>query len=270
MATTKNSVELGNRKTLGLWSMVTSFFEQIGSLTIFSLRFFQDVFFPPYEFGQVKRHLDELGSRSLPLVGTTGFIVGLILAMQTRPTLYRFGADAYLPAMVAISFLRELGPVITALIVAGRVSSGIGAELGSMRVTEQIDAMEVSGIDPFKFLVVTRVLACIILLPLLTAIVNALGLFGAYVSIVLESSMSWRLYWNSVIQSLTFADLVPGIAKTAIFGFIIGIVGSHQGYNTTGGTVGVGKASTTAVVLSSLLVIFVDMILVKITVWIWG
>jgi phospholipid/cholesterol/gamma-HCH transport system permease protein len=139
-----------------------------------------------------------------------------------------------------------------------------------MRVTEQIDAMEVSGIDPFKFLVVTRVLACIILLPLLTAIVNALGLFGAYVSIVLESSMSWRLYWNSVIQSLTFADLVPGIAKTAIFGLIIGIVGSHQGYNTTGGTVGVGKASTTAVVLSSLLIIFVDMILVKITVWIWG
>ena len=251
-------------------SLVSSFFEQIGSLTIFSWWFIRSVLFPPYEFGEVRRHLDELGSRSLPLVGTTGFIVGLILAMQTRPTLFRFGADAYLPAMVAISFVRELGPVITALIVAGRVSSGIGAELGSMRVTEQIDAMEVSGIDPFKFLVVTRVLACIILQPLLTAIVNALGLFGAYISILIESDISWTLYWESVIRSLTFADVIPGLAKTTIFGFIIGIVGCHQGYRTTGGTVGVGKASTTAVVLSSLLIIFVDMILVKITVWVWG
>jgi phospholipid/cholesterol/gamma-HCH transport system permease protein len=256
--------------TLGVRALVMRFFEQVGSLTIFSFRFLGNVFFPPYEFGEVRRHLDELGSRSLPLVGVTGFIIGLILAMQTRPTLFRFGADAYLPAMVAISFVRELGPVITALIVAGRVSSGIGAELGSMRVTEQIDAMEVSGIDPFKFLVVTRVLACIILQPLLTAIVNGLGLIGSYVAVAIESDMSWQLYWNSVTQSLTFSDLVPGIAKTLIFGFIIGIVGSHQGYKTTGGTVGVGRASTTAVVLSSLLIIFVDMILVKITVWVWG
>jgi phospholipid/cholesterol/gamma-HCH transport system permease protein len=268
--TMNGTSDIGSRRRAGLWHLAASFFEQIGSLATFSLRALQNIFLPPYEFGEIKRHLDELGSRSLPLVGTTGFIVGLIIAMQTRPTLFRFGADAYLPAMVAISFVRELGPVITALIVAGRVSSGIGAELGSMRVTEQIDALEVSGIDPFRFLVVTRVLACIILQPLLTAIVNGLGLFGAYVSIVIESDISWRLYWNSVIQSLTLADVVPGLAKTAIFGFIIGIVGCHQGYRTTGGTAGVGKASTTAVVLSSLLIIFVDMILVKITVWIWG
>jgi phospholipid/cholesterol/gamma-HCH transport system permease protein len=265
-----NDTHAAKATTFGFLSLMARFFEQVGSLTIFSVRFLGSVLFPPYEFGEVKRHLDELGSRSLPLVGVTGFIVGLILAMQTRPTLFRFGADAYLPAMVAISFVRELGPVITALIVAGRVSSGIGAELGSMRVTEQIDAMEVSGIDPFKFLVVTRVVACIILQPLLTAIVDGLGLLGSYVAVAIESDMSWQLYWNSVTQSLTFADLVPGIAKTLIFGFIIGLVGSHQGYKATGGTVGVGRASTTAVVLSSLLIIFVDMILVKITVWIWG
>jgi phospholipid/cholesterol/gamma-HCH transport system permease protein len=265
-----NEIHVAEAATLGLWPLAVRFFEQVGSLTIFSVRFLGSVLLPPYEFGEVKRHLDELGSRSLPLVGVTGFIVGLILAMQTRPTLFRFGADAYLPAMVAISFVRELGPVITALIVAGRVSSGIGAELGSMRVTEQIDAMEVSGIDPFRFLVVTRVLACIILQPLLTAIVDGLGLFGSYVAIAIESDMSWRLYWDSVTQSLAFADLVPGIAKTLIFGFIIGIVGSHQGYKAAGGTIGVGRASTTAVVLSSLLIIFVDMILVRITVWIWG
>ena len=249
--------------------VLSRFFEQAGSLAVFSLRFIPNVFSPPYEFAEVRRHLDDLGSKSLPLAGITGFIVGLIIAMQTRPTLFRFGADAFLPAMVAISFVRELGPVITALIVAGRVSSGIGAELGSMRVTEQIEAIEVSGIDPYKFLVVTRVLACVILQPLLTAIVNAVGLFGAYIAVVLESSMSWRLYWDSVIHSLAFADVIPGLAKTAVFGFIIGIVGCHQGYHAKGGTVGVGKASTTSVVLSSMLIIFTDMILVKLTVWIW-
>jgi phospholipid/cholesterol/gamma-HCH transport system permease protein len=250
-------------------SLLSRFLEQTGSLAVFGLRFFPNVLLPPYEPGEIRRHLDDLGSKSLPLAGITGFIVGLIIAMQTRPTLFRFGADAYLPAMVSISFVRELGPVITALIVAGRVSSGIGAELGSMRVTEQIEAIEVSGIDPYKFLVVTRVLACILLQPLLTAIVNAVGLFGAYVAVAIESSMSWKLYWDSVIQSLTFADLIPGLAKTAIFGYIIGIVGCHQGFHAEGGTVGVGRASTTSVVLSSMLIIFTDMILVKLTVLIW-
>ncbi|HCA79927.1 MAG TPA: ABC transporter permease [Bacteroidetes bacterium] len=248
---------------------LTGKFEHAGSLAAFSGKFFVHVLFPPYEFGEVRKHLDELGSRSLPLAGITGFIVGLILAMQTRPTLFRFGADSFLPAMVAISFVRELGPVITALIVAGRVSSGIGAELGSMRVTEQIDAIEVTGIDPYKFLVVTRVLACILLQPLLTAIVNAIGLFGSYVAVAIESSMSWRLYWDSVVHSLTFADLIPGLAKTTVFGFIIGIVGCHQGYNARGGTEGVGRASTSAVVVSSMLIIFADMILVKVTVLLW-
>jgi phospholipid/cholesterol/gamma-HCH transport system permease protein len=244
-------------------------FEQAGSLALFAGKFFTRVLFPPYELGEVRKHLDELGSRSLPLAATTGFIVGLIIAMQTRPTLFRFGADAFLPAMVAISFVRELGPVITALIVAGRVSSGIGAELGSMRVTEQIDAIEVTGIDPYKYLVVTRVVACILLQPLLTVIVDAIGLFGSYVAVAIESSMSWRLYWDSVVHSLTFADLIPGVAKTAIFGFIIGIIGCHQGYNAHGGTEGVGRASTSSVVLSSMLIIFADMILVKVTVLLW-
>jgi phospholipid/cholesterol/gamma-HCH transport system permease protein len=245
------------------------FFEQSGALTIFAARFLPNALLPPYEVAEVRRHLDELGSRSLPLVGITGFIVGLIIAMQTRPTLFRFGADSFLPAMVALSFVRELGPVITALIVAGRVSSGIGAEIGSMRVTEQIDALEVSGIDPYNYLVVTRVIACIILQPLLTAIVNVIGLFGSYVAVAVESAMSWQLYWDSVIRSLGFADLIPGLAKTAVFGFVIGIVGSYEGFNATGGTAGVGRASTKAVVLSSMLIIFVDMILVKLTVLLW-
>jgi phospholipid/cholesterol/gamma-HCH transport system permease protein len=266
---TNQDAQGGRFSSLPLVRFLSRALEQAGSLAVFSAKFFLRVFVPPYEFGEIRRHLDELGSRSLPLAGTTGFIVGLIFAMQTRPTLFRFGADSFLPAMVAISFVRELGPVITALIVAGRVSSGIGAEIGSMRVTEQIDAIEVSGIDPYKFLVVTRVLACIILQPLLTAIVNALGLFGSYVAVAIEAGMSWRLFWDSVVHSLTFADLVPSLAKTGIFGFIIGIVGCHQGFHARGGTVGVGNASTSAVVLSSMLIIFADMVLVKITVLIW-
>jgi phospholipid/cholesterol/gamma-HCH transport system permease protein len=245
------------------------FLEKIGSITAFAFRVLGNMFLPPYEFRQVRKHLDELGAKSLPLAGTSGLIMGLILAMQTRPTLARFGAESYLPAMVAVSVIRELGPVLTALIVAGRVSSGIGAELGSMRVTEQIDAMEVAGINPFKYLVVTRVVACTLLQPLLTAIVNTLALLGAFIAVHVELNMSWRLFFDSVIWSLWLQDVIPGITKTLVFGFIIGLVGCHQGYTTTGGTEGVGKASTTAVVIASLLIILTDMVLVKVSVLAW-
>ncbi|MDH3251673.1 MAG: ABC transporter permease [Ignavibacteria bacterium] len=244
--------------------------EEVGSLTSFSLRFTRNALFPPYEFGQIRKHLDELGAKSFPLVGTTGLIMGLILALQSRPVLARFGAESFVPAMVSVSVVRELGPVITALIVAGRVASGIGAELGSMRVTEQIDAMEVSGINPFKYLVVSRVIACMILLPLLTGIVDLLAILGAYIAMVIDVNISWRLYLHSVTSSIWMRDLLPSIAKTVVFGFLIGLVGTHQGYTTKGGTEGVGRASTTAVVISSLLIIFVDMVLVKLTVIIWG
>lgn len=245
-------------------------FEQAGALAAFAFRSFRHTFLPPYEFSEVRKHMDELGAKSLPLVGTTGVIMGLILAIQSRPVLARFGAELYVPALVSVSVIRELGPVITALIVAGRVSSGIGAELGSMRVTEQIDAMEVLGVDPFKFLVVTRVAACTLLLPLLTGIVNVLAILGAYVAVSTEMNMSWRLYFYWVVNSLWLRDVVPGITKTLIFGFIIGIVGCYQGYHAAGGTEGVGRASTSAVVISSLLLIFTDMILVKVAVMIWG
>ena len=246
------------------------FFEQAGALAAFTFRLFRNVFLPPYEFSEVRKHMDELGAKSLPLVGTIGVIIGLILAIQSRPVLARFGAELYVPALVSVSVVRELGPVITALIVAGRVSSGIGAELGSMRVTEQIDAMEVSGVDPFKYLVVTRVVACTLLLPLLTGIVNVLAILGAYVAVSTEMSMSWRLYFYWVVNSLWLRDVIPGITKTLIFGFIIGIVGCYQGYHAVGGTEGVGRASTSAVVISSLSLIIMDMVLVKVVVMIWG
>lgn len=246
------------------------FFATVAELTTFSLKFFKKVFFPPYEFAEVSKHMIELGIKSLPILSVTGFIIGLVLSMQSQPVLARFGAESFLPTMVSLSVIRELGPVLAALIFAGRVSSGIGAELGSMRVTEQIDAMEVSAINPYNFLVVTRILACILILPLLTLYVDFLAIMGGYLAIAFSFGMNFELYIDSVFKSLRYSDLLPAVAKTFVFGFIVGAVGSFKGYNAEKGTVGVGKASTSAVVLASLLILLVDMILVKVTVWIWS
>ncbi len=224
---------------------------------------------PPYEFHEIKKHMDELGVKTLPIVSVTGFIIGVVLALQSQPIMARFGAESFLPAMVSLSVVRELGPVITALIFAGRVSSGIGAELGSMRVTEQIDAMEVSAIDPFRYLVVTRVTACALILPMLTLYVVFLAIFGGYLAMILSQSMSLQLYVVSVVEAIKFGDIIPGVGKTFFFGFIVGIVGAFKGYNADKGTEGVGKASTTSVVLSSLLILVTDTVLVKLTLWIW-
>jgi phospholipid/cholesterol/gamma-HCH transport system permease protein len=172
--------------------------------------------------------------------------------------------------MVALSVVRELGPVLTALIFAGRVSSGIGAELSSMRVTEQIDAMEVSAVHPYRYLVVTRILACTLILPILTLYVNFLAIIGGFMAISLSQGITFHQYIDAVFRSLQFSDLIPGLAKTFVFGFIVGAVGAYKGYNATNGTVGVGRASTSAVVMASLLILITDMVLVKITVMIWS
>ena len=244
--------------------------EEVYGITMFGVRFFVYVFKPPYELSEVRKHMDELGAKSIPLLTVVGLIMGLILALQSRPTLDRFGAGSFLPAMIALTIVRELGPVITALIVAGRVSSGIGAELGSMKVTEQIDALEVSAVDPFNYLVVTRTLACIIMLPLLTAYVDFLAIFGGFLSETMSSNTTMKLYFAEVISSLTFLDILPGIGKTAVFGFIIGLIGAYEGFNTSRGTEGVGRAATTSVVVASLNIIFVDMLIIQLTLLLFG
>lgn len=249
---------------------LTNFFQTIAGLSTFSLRFFQNVFIPPFEFGEIKKHMDELGIKTMPIVTVAGFIIGLVLAMQSQPVMQRFGAESYLPSMVSLSVVRELGPVLTALLFAGRVSSGIGAELGSMRVTEQIDAMEVSAVNPYRYLVVTRILACTLILPILTLYVDFLAVMGGYMALKLSTGTTFQLYINAIFKSLEFSDIIPGILKTFVFGFIVGSVGSYKGYNADNGTVGVGQASTSAVVMSSLLILLVDMVLVKITVLIWA
>ncbi|MFO7446914.1 MAG: ABC transporter permease [Ignavibacteriaceae bacterium] len=249
---------------------LTHFFELVAGLSVFSLRFFKEVFTRPYEVAEIRKHMVELGVKTLPIVSVTGFIIGLVLAMQSQPVMMRFGAESFLPGMVALSVVRELGPVLTALIFAGRVSSGIGAELGSMRVTEQIDAMEVGAVNPYKYLVVTRILACTLILPILTVYVDFLAVIGGFIAILLSSGISFELYTDAVIRSLEFTDFLPSTAKTLFFGFIVGAVGAYKGFNATNGTVGVGEASTSSVVLSSLLILLVDMVLVKVHVWIWA
>lgn len=262
-------MKITNLKKGTVWNILNEYFSTIGGMTIFSIEFFKNFLKPPYDFAEVRKHMDELGVKTLPVVSITGFIIGLVLAMQSQPIMIRFGAESFIPGMVSLSVVRELGPVLTALIFAGRVSSGIGAELGSMRVTEQIDAMEVSAINPFRFLVVTRVIACTIILPMLTMYVIFIAIIGGYLAIVLTQKMNFSYYTGSVLMVLKYGDFIPSIAKTFIFGFIVGIVGAYKGYTAENGTEGVGKASTTSVVVASLLILLFDMILVKLTLWLW-
>jgi phospholipid/cholesterol/gamma-HCH transport system permease protein len=239
---------------------------ELGNYFFFIGRFFRTVFTPPYEVRQIIRHVDDLGAMSLPLIGIINFIMGLILAMQSRPTMEKFGAVAFLPAMVTASIVRELGPVITALIVAGRVGSGISAELSSMKVTEQIDAMESSGVDPYNYLVTTRVIALLILMPVLTTYAMFVGIFGSFIAEFIAAGVSIRYYYGQVLDALFFSDFIPGVAKTIAFGFAIAIIGAYRGFNAESGTEGVGRATTAAVVSASLWIILIDMVLVKLTV----
>ena len=246
-------------------SKIESFFIEIGELTFFAHRFFKEVFSKPFEFKELLRQCYSIGNKSLFLVAITGFIIGLVITLQTRPTLEEFGAESWMPSMVSISIIREIGPVIIALTFAGRIASGIGAELGSMRVTEQIDAMEVSGTNPFKYLVVTRVLAATLMLPILVLIGDAIALYGSYIIENIKGEVSFLLYFNKVFDSLEFSDLIPAIIKTYFFGFAIGLVGCFKGYYCDKGTVGVGLAANSAVVFASMLLFILDFIAVFIT-----
>ncbi len=238
------------------------FLIEIGELSQFTLRFLKEAFKPPYEFQELLRQCYYIGNRSLVLVGVTGFILGLVLTLQTRPTLIEFGAVSWMPNMVSVSIVRELGPMITALICAGRIASGIGAELGSMKVTEQIDAMEVSGTNPFKYLVVTRIVAATLMLPLLVIFADAIALYGSALVENLKGHVSYMLYFNKVFESLRFADLIPATIKSFFFGFAIGLVGCYKGYNSKKGTAGVGVAANTAVVFASMLLFVIDFVAV--------
>ncbi len=244
-------------------ALVVSFFEWFGELGIFCRRLAHAMFVPPYEGRELIRQLDSIGSMSLPLVAMAGAATGVVLSLQTRDSLARFGAKSMLPAVIIFSIIKESGPIITALVVSGRVGAGIGAELGSMKVTEQIDAMEVSAVDPYKFLAATRVIACIAMLPLLTVAANFCGIVMGWLSTTLVQPVSFRYFLDNGLKGVTFDDYLPPLLKTAVFGLIIGVVACFQGMRTQGGTEGVGRSATSSVVLCSLFVILADVLLVR-------
>jgi phospholipid/cholesterol/gamma-HCH transport system permease protein len=235
----------------------------IGEVTFFGVRALREAFLPPYEVREIARHVFEIGWRSMPLVAVSGFAVGVVLSLHTRASLERFGAEAMIPAGLAIAMIRETGPLTTGLLVSGRVGAGIGAELGAMKVTEQIDALEATAVDSFKFLAVTRILACIVAMPLLTTIMDFCGILGGYVAEASVSGKSWDLYFRRAFSLIEFDDFIPATLKTAVFGLIIGTIASYLGFTTTQGTEGVGRTSTRSVVLASILIIVVNVVLVK-------
>ncbi len=244
---------------------IAEFLNEAGDISKFTGKFFRQVFLPPYEFKEVLKQSYDIGVRTLPLVSITAFIIGLVLTLQSRPTLVEFGAQAWLPSMVGISLIREIGPVVIALICAGKIGSSIGAELGSMKVTEQIDAMEVSGTNPFKYIVVSRIISTTLTIPILIIIGDAVALYGSYLAVNINDVVSFTLFFRQVFNSLEFSDVIPALLKTFFFGFAIGLIGCYKGYNSKKGTEGVGRSANSAVVIGSLLVFIIDLIAVQIT-----
>lgn len=237
----------------------------IGDQWVFFGRFFRNIFSGGFEWSEFVRQCYEIGYRSMLLVGITSFIMGLVLILQLRPSMAAYGQQGMLPGTLAIALVREIGPVITALICAGKVSSSIGAELGSMKVTEQIDAMEVSGANPVQYLVVTRILAATLMVPLLTVIGDLIGFIGGFVAININDHVSGTLYIHKCINSISFSDFLPAFVKTIFFGLAIGFIGCYKGYNSNRGTESVGLSANSAVVTASLWIFVIDAIAVQLT-----
>ena len=244
-----------------------AFFTDMYAFGQFIGRFFRSVFLPPYEFKEIIKQSYAVGVMSLPLITLTGFITGIVFTKQSRPSLSEFGATSWLPSLVAIAIIRALAPLVTGLITAGKVGSNIGAELGSMKVTEQIDAMEVSATNPFKFLVVTRVLATTFMVPLLMMYMALLALLGAFVNVHSNEQTSFISFIENGFHSINFIDIFSSVLKSIVFGFTIGIMGCYQGYNTSQGTQGVGRAANSSVVMSMFLIFIEEIVIVQITNW---
>jgi phospholipid/cholesterol/gamma-HCH transport system permease protein len=237
--------------------------EFIGKISLFALRVIIDAFRIPFEASQIVRQTNEIGSKSLPLVVAAGFALGTVMTLHTRSTLVTFGAGAMIPTVQALAFFVEIGPLVAGLLLAGRVGSGIGAVLANMRATEQIDGIESLSIDSFKFLVVPRVVACVLALPVLTLFMDFAGLLGGFLSEFASSRISFQLYITRAFADFEWSNFIAPTLKTGAFGFIIGTISSYFGYTTNKGSEGVGHAATSSVVVSSLLIILADVLLVK-------
>lgn len=254
-----------SEKTIEKTQKANVFFSDVADFFLFLLRTTKEAFSRDFEFKEFMRQCFQIGNKTLPLISITGIIIGLVLTIQSRPALVDFGAVSILPGMVALSVIREMGPVITALICAGKIGSGMGAELGSMKVSEQIAAMEVSSTNPIRFLVVTRVFAATLMIPILVLYADALGILGSWAGANIKGDVSFVLFFSQAFSVIDFIDFIPAFIKTFFFGAAIGFVGCYKGFTAGRGTESVGKAANSAVVLSSLLVIIIDLIAVQIT-----
>lgn len=245
--------------------LLLSFFSSVANVVFYLKNVFKNIFSNTFEFQEFLKQCYQIGNKSVGLISITGIIIGLVLTIQSRPPLVDFGAVAMLPGMVAISIIREMGPVITALICAGKIGSSMGAELGSMRVTEQIDAMEVSNTNPINFLIIPKVLATTFMIPILTLYADAIGIFGSWLGVNIKDNVSLKLFMTQAFNSVEFIDIIPAVIKSFFFGAVIGLVGCYKGFNAGRGTESVGIAANSAVVTASLLLIIVDLIAVQIT-----
>jgi phospholipid/cholesterol/gamma-HCH transport system permease protein len=251
------------RSGAGLGSRVREFVEWFGHVGFFCGRVVRACLTSGPDLDELARQLDEVGARSVWLVAVAGAAIGVVLTLETHASLARVGAESSLPAIIIVSIVRDTGPIITALIVSGRAGAGIAAELGAMKVTDQIDAMDVSGVNPYRYLAATRILACILMLPLLTLACDFSGIAMGWVVNTLTHPIALRLFLERGFKRATFNDFVPPTFKTMVFGAIIGVIACFQGMRVTGGTAGVGRAVTTTVVLSSLFIILADVVLVR-------
>src|SRR5664279_1465840 len=247
---------------------IDQYFRGVHNAWKFTARFFKEVVRRPFHLREVINQSFEVGLKSLPLITLTGFIVGVVFTKQSRPSLEDFGATSWLPSLIGIAIVRALGPLVTALICAGKVGSSIGAEIASMKVTEQIDAMEVSAINPFKYLVVTRVLATTLTIPVLSFYCSFVALYGSYINVHAEETSSMISFYQNAFKTINFLDIFSSLIKSIVYGFTIGIVGCYMGYNATQGTRGVGKAANKAVVLSIFLIFIEEIVIVQVTNWI--
>lgn len=260
----KTTVEISN-VTLDITSKVNVFFTNTAEVFLFVIKIIKNTFSKEFEFKEFIKQCYQIGNKSFALISVTGTIIGLVLTIQSRPVLIKFGAVNMLPNMVAISLIREMGPVITALICAGKIGSSIGAELGSMRVTEQIDAMEVSSANPIKFLIVPRVLATTLMIPILSIYADAMGLLGSWIGTNIKGELNFYLFISQAFGKVDFIDFYPAVIKSFFFGALIGLVGCYKGFHAGRGTESVGVAANTSVVTALFLVILVDLIAVQIT-----
>ncbi|MFZ6023830.1 MAG: MlaE family ABC transporter permease [Bacteroidota bacterium] len=244
-------------------SQIERFFTTVYEISVFALQYFRFLFSAPFEIRETIYQCYKIGVKALPIISVTGFIIGLVFTKQSRLPLTDLGATALLPSLVGLGIIKALGPLVTSLICAGKIGSAIGAELGSMKVTEQIDAIEMAGVNAFKYLTQTRILACTLMIPLLTFYMSFMALLGAFVDVNLSEATSFVSFFQGALVRLNFFDIAASCTRGILYGFTIGFLSCYYGFSVTGGTEVVGRAANLSVVTSMFLIFIEEVFIVQ-------